>query len=133
MTRSVRNDDDTAIDPPVEASERRRTAELSGTTRGTGEITAVLGQPRGPFAPGTVVGHFQVMRRIGHGGMGEVHLARDLKLGRKVALKVVHPKELDSKQTMNRFMVEARLIARFNHPEDMSAYVHRVPLCRTLM
>jgi len=57
--------------------DRDRNAEESGKS------LAVL-------APGRMVDHFKVIRLAGRGGMGEVHLARDTKLGRKVALKLVH-------------------------------------------
>ncbi|RLB64602.1 MAG: hypothetical protein DRI90_04160, partial [Deltaproteobacteria bacterium] len=72
--------------------------------------------------PGMMIDHYRLMRRIGHGGMGEVHLARDIKLGRKVALKLVHPKQFDSPETVERFIVEARLTARFNHPHIVTIY-----------
>ncbi len=45
---------------------------------------------------GTLVDHFRVMRPLGRGGMAEVYLARDTRLGRKVALKEIQPSMLDS-------------------------------------
>jgi len=62
------------------------------------------------------VDHFKVMRLLGQGGMGEVYLARDTKLGRKVALKVIRPGLINSPKAMARFLTEARTTARFNHP-----------------
>ena len=47
------------------------------------------------FARGELVDNFQVLRLLGRGGMGEVYLALDTKLGRKVALKAIHPRYLD--------------------------------------
>lgn len=44
--------------------------------------------------PGSLVDHFKVVRLLGRGGMGEVHLARDTRLGRKVALKMIHADRL---------------------------------------
>jgi WD40 repeat protein/serine/threonine protein kinase len=68
------------------------------------------------FLPGTQVDHFRIMRLLGRGGMGEVYLARDMELGRKVALKVMRPAAFGSPEAMARFHREARITARFNHP-----------------
>jgi WD40 repeat protein/serine/threonine protein kinase len=75
-------------------------------------------------APGHTVGHFRILRLLGRGGMGEVYLARDLRLGRKVALKMVRPEAIGSKQAVERFMFEARTTARFNHPHIVT--IHEV-------
>ena len=69
-----------------------------------------------------MVDHFRIMRLLGRGGMGEVYLARDTKLGRKVALKVVHPRALGSEDAIERFLFEARATARFNHPHIITVY-----------
>ena len=74
------------------------------------------------FETGAMVDHYRVMRLLGHGGMGEVYLARDTKLGRKVALKVVHAKYFGSPQARSRFMFEARTTAKFNHPHIVTVY-----------
>ncbi len=74
------------------------------------------------LAPGTQVDHFQVMRLVGRGGMGEVYLARDTLLGRKVALKLVHPEALGDEQARQRFLYEARVTARFSHPHIVTVF-----------
>ena len=53
--------------------------------------TEVVPQVRWLLAPDALVDHFKVIRPLGKGGMAEVYLCRDTKLGRKVALKVVRP------------------------------------------
>jgi hypothetical protein len=68
------------------------------------------------FEADSVVGDLRVIRPVGRGGMGEVYLARDTRLGRKVALKVVHPDVLGSRSALERFLFEARVTARFSHP-----------------
>lgn len=67
-----------------------------------------------PLEPGTVIGNFEVRRLLGQGGMGRVYLARDRRLGRLVALKLLRP-DLVSPERVRRFLDEARLTARFSH------------------
>ena len=72
--------------------------------------------------PGEMVDHFKVMEIIGRGGMGEVYLARDTELGRRVALKMILPKRLGSRRAKERFLFEARATARFAHPNIVTIY-----------
>jgi len=74
------------------------------------------------FHAGQEVDHFRVMRPLGRGGMADVYLARDTKLGRKVALKVIQADALGSKDALERFLFEARATARFNHPHIVTVY-----------
>ncbi|MFH2008564.1 MAG: protein kinase [bacterium] len=73
------------------------------------------------FQPGALVDQYRVMRLLGRGGMGEVYLARDTKLGRKTALKIIHPERLGA-EAVERFLFEARTTARFNHPHIVTIY-----------
>lgn len=68
------------------------------------------------------VDHFLIVRPLGHGGFGEVYLARDTRLGRRVALKIVHPRHLGSDEAVQRFLFEARATARFSHPHIVTVY-----------
>jgi len=54
--------------------------------------------------------------------MGEVYLARDTQLGRKVALKVVRQERLGNQEALERFLFEARATAQFNHPHLITIY-----------
>ena len=74
------------------------------------------------LAPGTFVDHFRIMRLLGQGGMAQVYLARDSKLGRKVALKVIRPAVLGTSDAVERFLFEARATARFNHPHIVTIH-----------
>ena len=69
-----------------------------------------------------MIDHYRVTRLLGRGGMGEVFAARDMKLGRKVALKFVAPHQFESAATRERFLIEARLTARFSHPNIVTIY-----------
>jgi len=65
---------------------------------------------------GQVLGHYRVLEQIGTGGMGDVYRARDERLGRDVALKLVHPTTAEDKDRLRRFELEARAAASLNHP-----------------
>ncbi|MBW2522817.1 MAG: protein kinase [Deltaproteobacteria bacterium] len=74
------------------------------------------------LAEGDAVDHYEVSRLLGRGGMGEVYLARDTQLGRRVALKMVHPRLMGSRKAVTRFLMEARATARFSHPNIVGIY-----------
>ena len=66
--------------------------------------------------------HYRVLERIGKGGMGEVLLAEDLRLGRRVALKVLFPELAAVPARLERFEREARSVASLNHPNIVTLY-----------
>jgi eukaryotic-like serine/threonine-protein kinase len=65
---------------------------------------------------GRSLAHYRVLERLGKGGMGEVFLAEDLRLGRQVALKVLRPELTADPRHLERFEREARSVAALNHP-----------------
>ena len=69
-----------------------------------------------PLDPGTRLGHYEVVSSIGAGGMGEVYRARDTKLERDVAIKVLPEAFADAPDRLARFEREAKLLASLNHP-----------------
>ncbi len=72
--------------------------------------------------PGRKLAHYEILGLIGRGGMGEVHRARDTKLGREVALKLL-PRELSGEpERAARFDREARTLASLQHPNVASIY-----------
>lgn len=68
------------------------------------------------IGPGVSVGHYEVLSSLGVGGMGEVYLARDTRLGREVALKVLPATFAGDVERRSRFEREARVLASLNHP-----------------
>ncbi|MCG3192761.1 MAG: Serine/threonine-protein kinase PknD [Thermoanaerobaculia bacterium] len=68
------------------------------------------------IAPGTRLGPYEIVSRIGAGGMGEVWRARDSRLGRTVAIKVLPKEFAQDRDFCRRFEREARIISRLNHP-----------------
>ena len=68
------------------------------------------------LGPRDRVGHYEILDTIGAGGMGKVLRARDLKLGRDVALKVLPAEVADQPERLARFRREAQILASLNHP-----------------
>ncbi|HEV2668539.1 MAG TPA: protein kinase [Blastocatellia bacterium] len=71
---------------------------------------------------GQTIGHYQLMRRIGRGGMGEVYLARDTRLGRPAALKLLQTSLTRDAARVRRFRQEARAASALNHPNIITIY-----------
>src|SRR5688500_763182 len=71
---------------------------------------------------GTRLGPYEVLSALGAGGMGEVYRARDTKLNRDVALKVLPPAFSANPDRVARFAREARMLASLNHPNIGSIY-----------
>src|SRR5712671_1456243 len=65
---------------------------------------------------GTTLAHYQIESLLGAGGMGEVYLARDTRLGRSVALKVLPEVFLGDAERIARLEREAKVLASLNHP-----------------
>src|SRR5262249_3940875 len=74
------------------------------------------------LSPGTKLGPYEVVAALGAGGMGEVYRARDTKLGRDVALKVLPEVFARNAERMARFHREAQVLASLNHPNIAAIY-----------
>jgi serine/threonine protein kinase len=71
---------------------------------------------------GQLIGHYRVLEKIGAGAMGEVFRARDERLQRDVALKLIRPASSDNPDHLRRFEQEARAAAALNHPNIVAIY-----------
>ena len=75
-----------------------------------------------PLSAGEKLGNYEILSPLGAGGMGEVYRARDTKLGREVAIKVLPEEFTQHPQKLARFEREARLLAALNHPGIATLY-----------
>src|SRR5262245_28086113 len=77
-----------------------------------------------PVGPGTRVGSYEIVSVLGEGGMGQVWRARDTKLGREVAIKVLPTSLTTDPERLARFSREAQVLAALNHPNI--AAIHHI-------
>jgi eukaryotic-like serine/threonine-protein kinase len=104
------------------ASESRLTERalgVEGTSAGVSEaiIRAIM-----TLASGSNLGPYEIVGPLGAGGMGEVYRARDTRLSREVAIKILPATFSDDAQRLNRFEQEARVLSALNHPNLLGVY-----------
>jgi len=80
--------------------------------------------PEAVLRPGRLpdLSKYEILEEIGHGGMATVYRARDRRLGRDVAVKVIHPHLRDSSEVVARFNAEARAVAKLRHRNIVEVY-----------
>ncbi|MFW9770004.1 MAG: protein kinase, partial [Candidatus Thorarchaeota archaeon] len=74
------------------------------------------------LSKGQRLGTYEIIGSIGSGGMGEVYRAKDLRLGREVALKILPAEVASNADRLARFEFEARAIAGLNHPNIVTLF-----------
>jgi eukaryotic-like serine/threonine-protein kinase len=74
------------------------------------------------LSSGSQLGHYQILSPLGKGGMGEVYRAKDLRLGREVAIKVLSDRFSDDKNSLSRFEREGKALASLAHPNILSIF-----------
>jgi serine/threonine protein kinase len=74
------------------------------------------------LTPGTRLGSYEIAALLGAGGMGAVYRARDTKLGRDVAIKILSDGFIHDASRLARFQREAQILASLNHPHIAAIY-----------
>ncbi|HET6891886.1 MAG TPA: protein kinase, partial [Pyrinomonadaceae bacterium] len=87
-----------------------------------GLMSESLASEQKEFALGSTLGHYKVLTKLGAGGMGEVYLAEDTRLGRKIAVKVLPSAFVKDDERVQRFQQEARAASALNHPNILTIY-----------
>ncbi|MFN0124541.1 MAG: protein kinase domain-containing protein, partial [Blastocatellia bacterium] len=75
-----------------------------------------------PVTPGTRFDHYEILAPLGSGGMGEVYKARDTRLDREVAIKVLPADFANDGERLRRFEQEARATSALNHPNILTVH-----------
>ncbi|RPJ85537.1 MAG: serine/threonine-protein kinase [Acidobacteria bacterium] len=101
-----------------EDADLRREVEslLAGCSKEGAFLATPVWGPVMPLSPGTRLGPYEILSLIGEGGMGQVYRARDARLDRTVALKILPPSLAADPERRARFDREAKAIASLNHP-----------------
>src|SRR5262245_27292717 len=86
-----------------------------------GSVVASIAM-KGSLPANTAISHYRIMSFIGAGGMGEVYLAEDASLGRKVALKILSAEFTRNEDRVRRFQQEARAASSLNHPNILTIH-----------
>lgn len=87
-----------------------------------GRISTTLRSGGGRTLVGQTLGRYEILEELGHGGMATVYRARDPRLERDVALKVIHRHLRDNAEIAQRFRHEARAVAKLKHPSIVEIY-----------
>lgn len=111
---------DSAADPPLNIT-LNESAELPETDRVPASRPPI---PVESFHVGDMLGHFEITRFLGQGGMGRVYEAHDTVLDRPVAVKILHYHQAQDEATVSRFLHEARLAARLSHDHIAQVYYY---------
>ena len=104
---------------------------LDGAALAAVGLRNAISAPR--FPPGSRLGAFEIVELLGAGGMGEVYRARDTRLDRAVAIKVLSTQLAGHSDAQARFECEARSISRLNHPHvcTLTTWDRRLLAART--
>ena len=86
------------------------------------DAAALLADQSGNSLLGRAIGPYQILARLGAGGMGEVFLAQDTRLGRKIALKLLPAFSTQDEERLRRFQQEARAASALNHPNIITIF-----------
>lgn len=123
LTREQLEDAERTINKEAEAGKPRRPVEdvlLEAGVLKSEQVWAVYKAKerllRDARSRGQRIGGYEIIGKLGEGGLGVVYKARQLSMGRIVALKVLHERWVTDDEFRKRFLVEARLVGRLSHP-----------------
>jgi serine/threonine protein kinase/tetratricopeptide (TPR) repeat protein len=111
-----------ACDVPSDSFIQSPAIEIAARAMAAEPLIEASNNPMGSLIVGSQIGAYQLLEPLGRGGMGEVHLALDTRLGRKVALKVLPVAFTTDTDRVQRFAREARAASALNHPNIITIH-----------
>src|SRR5215470_19804319 len=84
--------------------------------------SSMPGSGQSTLLPGSRFGSYEILQRLGAGGMGQVYRAKDTRLGREVAIKTLSFERSSHPDALSRFEQEARAASALNHPNIVTIY-----------
>jgi serine/threonine protein kinase/Tfp pilus assembly protein PilF len=118
-----------ACDIPSDSFIQSPAIEIAARALAAEPLIETSNKSMGSLIAGAQIGHYQLLEPLGRGGMGEVHLAFDTRLGRKVAVKLLPAKFTTDASRVRRFEQEARAASALNHPNIIT--IHEIGEVRT--
>src|SRR5438128_1730630 len=110
------------LHPPQRPPHASRASAAPRSSFLKSQLAIVRAMLRSVLEGGSRIGPYEVLAKLGAGGMGEVYRARDTRLGREVALKVLGEARFDDEPSIRRFQQEARLAAALDHPNILAVH-----------
>src|SRR5262245_13561532 len=118
-----------ACDVPNDSFIQSPAIEIAARAMVDEPLIETSSKPARSLIAGTRIGAYQLLEPLGRGGMGEVHLALDTRLGRKVAVKLLPARFTTDASRVRRFAQEARAVSALNHPNIIT--IHEIGAVRT--
>src|SRR5262245_2831744 len=118
-----------ACDVPGDSFIQSPAIEIAARAMAAEPLNETSNKPTRSLIAGSRIGAYQLIEPLGRGGMGEVHLALDTRLGRKVALKLLPARFTTDASRVRRFAQEARSVSALNHPNIIT--IHEIGKVRT--
>src|SRR5262245_6862670 len=111
-----------ACDHPSDSFIQSPAIEIAAKAMAAEPLIDASNEPMGSAITGSKIGAYQLLEPLGRGGMGEVHLALDTRLGRKVAIKILPAAFTTDTSRVRRFAQEARAASALNHPNIITIH-----------